>query len=70
MKYFWTEEGASPWYYSDTSDEFWTEQPDGNWGRNPAFRRVSERAAEQIQKKYEDSVALDYAPFEGERGEL
>ena len=70
VKYFWTEEGVSPWYYSDTSDEFWTEQPDGSWGRNPAFHRISERKAEQIQKKYEDSVALDYAPFEGERGEL
>lgn len=70
VKYFWTEEGVSPWYYSDTSDEFWTEQPDGNWGRNPAFRRISERKAEQIHKKYEDSVTLDYAPFEGEWGEL
>ena len=63
--YGFVAEGVSPWWYSDSSDDFWAEQPDGSYDTSPAFRRISEAEAERISAGHGGDVTLDYTPFAG-----
>lgn len=63
VQYTASDAGGEVWYYSDTSDDFLLEQPDGTHKRNPAFHEISEREAGRINRKYTYEI-LPFTPFE------
>ena len=63
VQYTASDAGGEVWYYSDTSDDFFLEQPDGTYKRNPAFREISEREANRINGKYTYEI-LPFTLFE------